>query len=319
MTQPEHERSRLSAHQLAARTDAWEVLLAALSVNLLERDPVTRGAWARRLSSDGTRALAAGYIWFAGQALQLAENLGGDGAAQLPAARPSVPLFLGDLLEPQPEWKRALEALAAFTQSAERAGTSLTRRVAFYVDMARGEPARPALEEFVAGSGWTRTRRADLAELAALKDTLPPEDVSVLRALEPLELQAGDLPMELLEALVGHPRVFNGARGRLPVQVLRGQCHIETRNEHGHMLLHVHPAGAREGLNVVVEGETRLLLYRVNAALAKLIQTVPVGVRVPEQHQREALAVLARLAEHVEIRSSELGSRRVIAAESTPV
>jgi len=319
-TQPEHERSRLSAHQLAPRTDAWEVLLAALSVNLLERDEVTRGAWARRLASDATRAQQAGYAWFAGQAWQLAKTLSEESATSLPTFQaPDVPLFLADLLEPQPEWKRALEALAAFTQNAERAGTSLTRRVAFYVDMARGEPARPALEEFVVGSGWTRTRRADLAELAALKDTLPPEDVSVLRALEPLELAAGDLPLELLEALVGHPRVFNGARGRLPVQVLRGQCHIETRTEHGHLLLHVHPAGAREGLNVVTEGETRLLLYRVNAALAKLIQTVPVGVRVPEQHQREALAVLARLAEHVEIRSAELGARRRVAAESTPV
>jgi hypothetical protein len=127
------------------------------------------------------------------------------------------------------------------------------------------------------------------------------------------------LPLELLEGLVGHPRVFNGARGRLPVEIGRGTCRVETRREHGHLVISLEPAGATEGVNVVVESETRLLVYRVTEALGKLFGLVPNGVRIPERYEPEAIGVLSRLAEHVEVRSASLGARRRLTADATPV
>jgi hypothetical protein len=65
----------------------------------------------------------------------------------------------------------------------------------------------------------------------------------------------------------------------------------------------VEPPGITEGLNVVVESESRLVVYRVEATFAKLVQSLPNGVRIPLAHRDDGIAVLARLAEHVEVRS----------------
>lgn len=318
--QPESERARLSAHQMPASAPPWETLVNALSVLLCERDVITRAGWARRLASEGERTEAAGYAWFTRQARHVARALSSDlpELSELPPCRPGE-LLLADLLEPEPEWRRALGALKTFTESAEASEGVVSQRVAWYVDMASGEPAKPALEEFQRNSGWSRGRRVDLDELDAVRETLPPEDQAVLRAVGSVRRRRQELPLELLEALVGHPRVFNGARGRLPVDVIRGTCRVETRRDHGHLLISVEPAGAREGVNVVVESEARLAVVRVTPTLAKLIELVPNGVRIPEKHQGEAVGVLSRLAEHVEIRSSELGARRRVEADATPV
>jgi superfamily II DNA or RNA helicase len=103
------------------------------------------------------------------------------------------------------------------------------------------------------------------------------------------------------------------------VEIVRGTCRVETRREQGHLVLHLEPAGAREGVNVVVENETRLSVYRVTPKLSKLYELVPSGVRIPERHESEAVGILSQLAEHVEIRSSELGARQKRPADSTPV
>ncbi len=320
-TQPDTERLRLSVHQLPATASPWEAFVNALTVALEERDEVARLGWARRLVADAERASAGGYTWFARQAQHLARVLARESLTELRELGPCQPgeLLLCELLEPEPEWRRALGALQGFTQSMEGSEKVVSRRVAWYVDMTNGVPAKPALEEFVRSTGWTRGRRVELDELDAVKDDLPSEDQAVLRALDWSHPRRHALPLELLEHLVGHPRVFNGARGRLPVAIGRGTCRVETRREHGHLVISFEPAGAVEGVNVVVESETRLVVYRVTPALGKLFGLVPSGVRIPERYEPEAVGVLSRLAEHVEIRSSSLGARRRLAAESTPV
>ncbi|HWP09374.1 MAG TPA: DEAD/DEAH box helicase [Polyangiaceae bacterium] len=320
-TQPATERLRLSVHQLAATASPWEAFVNALTVALQERDDVARLGWARRLVADAERASTGGYAWFARQAQHLARVLSREPLPELRELLPCQPgeLLLCDLLEPEPEWRRALGALQGFTESVEGSDTVVSRRVAWYVDVTNGVPAKPALEEFVRGTGWTRGRRVELHELDAVKDELPPEDRAVLAALDLRGLRRHDLPLELLESLIGHPRVFNGARGRLPVELGRGTCRVETRREHGHLVISLEPAGATEGVNVVIESDTRLLVYRVTPLLGKLFALVPSGVRIPERHEPEAIGVLSRLAEHVEVRSATLGARRGTAADPTPV
>lgn len=321
LTQPETERLRLSVHQLPPTASPWEALISALTVALQERDDVARLGWARRLLADAERTSAAGYTWFARQAQHLARALSPEPLPELSELRPCQPgeLLLCDLLEPEPEWRRALGALRGFTESVEGKEKIVSRRVAWYVDMTNGIPAKPALEEFEQGTGWTRGRRVNLEELDAVKDELPPEDRAVLGALDASPGRRQVLPLELLEILINHPRVFNGARGRLAVEVVRGTCRVETRREHGHLVISLEPAGAREGVNVVVESETRLSVYRVTATLGKLFGLVPAGVRIPERYEPEAIGVLSRLAEHVEVRSASLGARRRLAADSRPV
>jgi superfamily II DNA or RNA helicase len=319
LKQPDNLESQPSAHQLGVHAAAWETMILALSVHLHSDAAVGRAAWARRLSLSGKRWLAAEYAWFGRQAEWLAQALDREAAGAFAGALPrGAELALADLLQKRPDWRKSLDALLAFSEQATKTEkAAVSERVAWFVDMVTGELSRPVLEEFRSESGWTRGRRIELGELWEAQATLPPEDRALLQHTE---LSAGRRvwAADAREALCGHPRVFNGARGRLPVEVVRGTCRVEVRREHGHLIVEVEPRGALEGVNVVVESESRLVVYRVSEQLAKLFRVLPVGLRVPENHQAEALEVLARLADHVEVRSAELDAHRAVQADSTP-
>jgi superfamily II DNA or RNA helicase len=319
LTQPESERLRLSPHHQPVDAPGWETLIQALTVQCQDCDTVTRTAWTRRLVDDSARWSDGRYHWVARQALQLAKTLSVEPMPELQSMTPGAagePLLV-HLLEREPEWRCALRALDKYVETAERGETMLSRRVAWFMDMTSGDLAKPGLEEYRSGTGWTRGHRVDFDELRSLKDTLPPEDVTILSAIDAAP-RGTRLPLAAIEALIGHPRVFNGARARQHVEVVRGNCHVETHQDHGHLVIQMEPSGAGEGVNVVVESETRLVVYRVNASLARLIQLLPTGLRIPQAHQNEGLAILSRLAEHVEIRSAELGACRTVVADSTP-
>ncbi|HEY5959636.1 MAG TPA: DEAD/DEAH box helicase, partial [Polyangiaceae bacterium] len=166
-------------------------------------------------------------------------------------------------------------------------------------------------------TGWARGRRLDFDELRSHRESLPPEDIAVLAAIDAAP-RHGRVPSEAIEALCGHPRVFNGNRGRQAVEVVRGHCRIETTEERGHLVIRPEPAGAEEGVHVVVEGETRVVVYRVDAAFAKLNALLSGELRIPSNQKQEGLAVLARLAPHLEICSPALGSFRALRAEAGP-
>lgn len=319
LTQPESERLRLSPHHQPVDSPGWETMIQALTVQCQDCDTVTRTAWTRRLVDDSARWNDGGYRWVARQALQLAKTLSVESIPELQSMTPGVSgeLLLVDLLTREPEWRCALRALDKYVETAERGAATLSRRVAWFMDMTSGDLAKPGLEEYRSGTGWTRGHRVDFDELRSLKETLPPEDVTILSAIDSASRDTR-LPLAAIEALIGHPRVFNGARARQHVEVVRGNCHVETHQEHGHLVIQMEPSGAAEGVNVVVESETRLVVYRVNASLARLIQLLPTGLRIPQAHQNEGLAILSRLAEHVEIRSAELGACRTVVADSTP-
>lgn len=319
LTQPDAERTRLSPHHQAIDAPAWETLLLALAAQLDDSDAVTRVAWTRRLTAEGKRWNDAGALWLSRQALHLAREMSPEGRRDLEGLTPCKPgeILLAFLLEREPDWRRSLRALSRFAETVESREAVVSRRVAWFMDMASGELAKPALEEYRSGAGWTRGHRVSFDDLRAHRDQLPPEDVAVLVAIDSAP-RLGRVPLEATAALCGHPRVFNGARGRQQVEIVRGRCRLETREERGHLLIEVEPRGAVEGLHVVVEGETRVLVYLVDAALAKLIALLPSGLRIPQSQKQEGIAVLAQLAEHIEVISPELGAYRTVVADSRP-
>ena len=319
MTRPDTERVQASPHYQALDAPSWETLLIALTVQLDEGDSVTRLAWAQRLIADSERWKGDGYAWMAHQAVHLAYRISPARVAESGLPLPSKPgeILLGSLLEQEPEWRRALRVLEQFADTADRGDGTVSRRVAWFVDMSTGELAKPALEEYRNGTGWTRGRRVDFSELRACKGGLPSEDTFVLSAIDAAP-RGASVPSEALEALCGHPRVFDGTRGRQRVEVVRGHCRIQTRDERGQLIVELEPAGAVEGVNVVVEDEKRITVYRVEAALAKLISALPKGICIPQNQARDGLLVLARLAEHMQVDSAALGALRTVAADSNP-
>jgi superfamily II DNA or RNA helicase len=324
---PEAECQRLDVHQLGLNAHGWELLLLGLTVHLYLKQDVTRASWSIALTRAGARWLEAGYSWFGRQGLLLARALSetqfereysGLGVSQLHGAFAQRPgeFALCDLITPKPEWERALDALERLAEEPKPADEG-ARRVAWYVNLVDRTLERPSLQE-LSQSGWSRGRRMPLGQLYGFAAELPPEDRAVLACTRELAEGKREFAPEAFEALIGHPRVFNGARGGARVEITRGQCRVETRDDHGFIEIHVEPAGARLGVNLVLEGENRLGVYRVSAALQRVIDLLPHGLRVPEQRSEQALRVLGKLSHGVEVNSKHLGADRHVAADATP-
>lgn len=321
---PEAQR-RLDVHQLSPEIGAWELLILALTVNLHSPDKWARANWCQDVLRRARDWQLAGYEFLARQGFFLAQMLNEEHFGQelrrlefdLLLDRSPRELVLWELISTKAEWQKALEALAQISDSKplERA---FGYRVAWYVDMLRGELSRPALQECRPTEGWSEGRRATLAELHAVYAELPPEDQRVLDCTREVRSGQRDFTPEAPEALIGHPRVVNGLRARAPVEVSRGTPRIETREERGYVQVFVEPQGAVLGVNVVAESETRLLVYRVPEAIFRASEALRGGTRIPKSHERELLSVLGKLAESVEVRSPELGSERSVVADPTP-
>jgi len=321
---PEEQR-RLDVHQLSPEIGAWEILILALTVNLHSADKWARANWCQDVLRRAREWQRAGYEFLARQGFFLAQMLNEEHFSQelrrlefeLVLARSPRELVLWDLISTKPEWQKALDALAQISE-AKPLDRAHGYRVAWYVDMVRGELNRPALQECRPAEGWSEGRRATLSELHALYAELSPEDQRVLDCTREQHNGQRDFTPEAPEALIGHPRVVNGLRARAAVEVARGTPRIETREERGYVQVFVEPAGAVLGVNVVPESETRLLVYRVPDGIFRASEALRGGTRIPKSHERELLSVLGKLAESVEVRSPELGSERAIVADPTP-
>jgi SNF2 domain-containing protein/helicase-like protein len=325
--QPESEHARLDVHQLGRTRDAWELFVLGLTVHLYSRQEVSRAGWAIKLVRSGTEWIEHGYSWLGRQALFLARALSAEYTErefegvkarlflERLEERPGE-LLLIDLIQAKPEWERALEALAELAeQPSEEADVS--RRVAWFINMADGSLDRPGLQE-LKRSGWSKGRRLTLAQLQAYAHELPREDQNVLACTREVAPDKREFMPDAIEALIQHPRVFNGARGGQRVEVVRGTCRVETRDDRGFLSIVVEPRGAKLGVNVVVENEARLIVYRVTPAMQRVIELLPEGLRIPKDREAEALAVLGKLSRGVEVQSRHLGADRDVEADATP-
>jgi hypothetical protein len=326
-SQPESEHARLDVHQLARGAGAWELFVLALTVHLYLKPEVTRAAWAVRLVRSGAEFIEAGYSWIGRQTLFLSRALHPeyfqrefesvkarlflDGLE----ARPGE-LILAELILAKPDWERALDALAELAeQPSEEVDAS--RRVAWFVNMLDGTIERPLLQELKRG-GWSKGRRLTLAQLWPLASELPREDQAVLANTREVGPDKREFLPEAIEGLINHPRVFNGARGGQRVEVVHGTARVETRDERGFLAIHVEPRGARLGVNVVIDGAARLVVYRVTPAMQRVVELLPDGLRIPKERESQALAVLGKLSRGVEVQSTHLGADREVEADGTP-
>jgi superfamily II DNA or RNA helicase len=324
LDEPETEHERIDVHDLSVDAGIWETLLSAHNVELHEKRPETRARWAQHVVRSALEWQAAGYGWIARQALALSRNLSAEYAEQeleRLAGEPPVgddALSLWNLVAPKPEWQKTLQALSAVSDSVEDRA-EVSRRVAWFVDMADGSLSRPALSEHrVDGGGWSAGRRLSLSELYPFREELPLEDQRVLEATRELSEGRREFLPEAHERLIGHPRVYNGARGSAPVEVVSGSCRVSADEDSGYITVVVEPRGAQLGVNVVPEGEARLVVYRVSEAMQRVIEVLPHGVRVPLAQKGEVLRVLGKLSQSVDVASSELGAEQLVEADATP-
>jgi superfamily II DNA or RNA helicase len=325
LDESELEHERLDVHDLSSNASAWEILLSAYDVALHQKQSETRARWAQHLVRRAAAWHTGGYRFVVEQALLLSAELHREYAEQELARHGGSGLSFGgaslslwDLVTPRPEWQKTLQALSAVSEQVEQEAEA-SLRVAWFVDMADGSLSRPALQERrVSHGGWSQGRRLSFAELYELRERLPPEDQRVLDATRELSQGRREPAPEALERLVGHPRVMNGARPGLHVEVVAGNCRVETRDEAGYLQVLVEPADAKPGVNVRPDGEARLVVFRVTDAMQRVIEVVQRGLRVPLVQKAELLDVLGKLSQSVEVQSPELGVEVEVEADATP-
>ncbi len=325
LEEPETEHERVDVHDLPTDAGVWETLLSAHNAQLHQKQPETRARWAQHLARRCLDFQAAGYAWLARQTLALARELSREYAdAELTRLGDSAPplsdggVALWDLVAPKPEWQKTLQALSAISESVEESAEA-SLRAAWFVDMSDGSLSRPALQERrIDSGGFSQGRRLSLAELYQQRERLPLEDQRVLDATRESGEGKRDFTPEAVERLVGHPRVFNGARGGARVEIVRGSCRVEAVEDAGYIRIVVEPEGARLGVNVAPQGEDRLVVYRVSDAMQRVIEVLPRGVRIPLAQKAEVLRVLGKLSQGVEVQSPELGPERLVEADATP-
>ncbi len=326
LTDPDVKQRRIDVYQLARGGTFWELLLSGVAVELHTAQAVTRAAWAVQLVQASLGWLGAGYTWIARQGLGLARRFDEEHASEelrrhqrlWEDVEVSGELFLWSGISVKPEWEKALQRLGQVSEQLQKT-TERQYRVAWFVDMADGELARPALQEFRADMGtWTQGRRMSWAELFDYRDKLPVEDIRVLDCSRELPHGKREPTGEAVAELIGHPRVFNGARAMLPVSVVPGRARIETLERDGHIQINAEPQGAEVGVNVSVEAEDRLRVYRVSEDMGRVMEALPHGVRVPKAQEAALLEVLAKLSMSVDVVSPELGVEQEVEADSTP-
>lgn len=327
----DQEAARIDIHQLDTEGCAWELIILALVVQMYQQGEWSRANWARVLAERGLLWLDAGFAWASRQTLFLGrglseshfneryEELMGPGGEPL-EVRPGE-ILLADLLTPKPEWAKQLDALdeLVLVEEVEEFGVASASRVVWYVDMVRGELNKPALQELTPGGGWSSGRRVTAAELLDIVEQLPEEDAVVVHRSVPTADGERMFPPEALELLVGHLRVFNAAKKRQAVQVVMAQARVETREERGQVELFVEPKGLTTGLNVHTDGESRITLYRVTPQTSRLIQQIDQGIRVPANETARLRAVLGKVSQVMEVRSSYLGDVERVVPDSRVV
>ncbi|MCB9590732.1 MAG: DEAD/DEAH box helicase [Polyangiaceae bacterium] len=327
LTEPDIKQRRVDVYALARSGSFWELLLSGVAVELHTEQPVTRAAWAVQLVQAALMWRAAGYTWIARQGFGLARRFDEAQASDElrrhellweDVERPGE-LFLWSGISVKSEWEKALQRLGQVSEQLQKT-TERQYRVAWFVDMADGELARPALQEFRGDMGtWTQGRRMSWAELYDYRSKLPVEDQRVVECSRELPGGQREPTAEAAEALIGHPRVFNGARAMLPVSVLPGRARIETHEQSGYIQITAEPQGAEVGVNVSVEAEDRLRVYRVNEDMGRVMDALPHGVRIPKAQEAALLEVLSKLSMSVDVVSPELGVEQEVEADSTPV
>lgn len=314
---PEARLKRLDAHQLPKDSSAWEILFLGLTVHaFLEPEPI-RASWCQLLARKGQDWLQLGYLWLGRQALVL--------ASQLHHGQFEKEYSESKLISPQPgditglvrvrqAWQTTLSALARLGGELNLPKTRY--RLEWYVDPATGSVNKPGIQEFDKQAGWTTTRRSSFQDAWSLFSDLPVEDQRALRiAVTP----KSPFPhAEILGMLCGHQRIVDGARGGLRIDVRRGECTLRTREEGDQLHLEIDPPGLQAGMNVVRDGDQRLVIIRVTEGMQKVIDTLPKDFSVPQTDAAEALNVLGALADTITIKSPHLSAETAEEADSTP-
>ncbi|MGK0270370.1 MAG: SNF2 family DNA or RNA helicase [Cocleimonas sp.] len=281
------------------------------------------------LESKYNRAASGNYDWLTAEyahALSLFADEKGDREKYLQEAKElhrecqSTSLF--DLVKPQAEWERALNAMNQLVSTDTNGRNSdAEERIVWMLDADRyGEYAlTPKLQKRTTAGGWTKGRNIALKRLKKERHELPPlsdQDVDIAASIfEQPDYDAYyhrgpqfTLDMNLAwPKLVNHPNLYwDGARNT-PIELSQGEFELLVSEESDNLRISFYPPfdDSQEDSQflIVKETPTRLCIYQKNEQVMRLSEIISNGIVIPREAEKDLRETLGTLAPMISIQS----------------
>ena len=240
---------------------------------------------------------------------------------------------LFDLVKPQAEWERALNAMNQLVTPA-KAGTAASEseeRIVWMLDTDRYNEytITPKLQKKTAKGTWSKGRNIALKRLKKEKQELPPmgeHDLDLASAIyeqpdyDTYYHRGPQFSLDLNNAwpkLVGHPNLFwDGARNTR-IELTQNEFELLVSEEGENLRISFYPPfdDSQQDSQWLVHKETptRLCIYQKSEQVMRLSEIISNGIVIPREAEKDLRNTLSTLAPMIHIQSDLEG---VVDAES---
>lgn len=233
------------------------------------------------------KAQDCGFSWAATQIETILNRLTG-GTAKCPP---------WDSLKPESPWKRRLGQLLTLARQPE---AQAEERIIWCVNPCpngQGWEVTGRLQTSAKKGGWTKGKAIDL--LKPPPRCADDADLNVFR----LVMTRDHTHNKMLQALVGHPRVYHGDADQL-LEVVQLQPEFRVQQVPGGLEVRIDPPCLNpSGVVVQLDGASILQIYKFDPLLQKFSEILGQGLLVPESEKQSIQVLLDHLPSRVTIAS----------------
>lgn len=221
----------------------------------------------------------------------------------------AYPLRLLEKMQLESQWERKLDRLEKLlTADRERPSEDQQKRLIWYVDVKSLE-IRMGLEQRKKNGDWYA--REASANRASQDTTLKEEiatsqDRKILQLYDDAQRNYTYAPIKqaVLEALIGHPRVYDLKQKNLRLDLVSGQAQLLVKQTGAQFVLKLSPYASSPTLLLEPETPTRYQVISFSADLVKIAGILTQdGLRLPLQAKDKILALLQNVSPNLVVNS----------------
>ena len=229
---------------------------------------------------------------------------------------------LFDLVKPQAEWERALNAMnQLITPTNSSAEREDEERIVWMLDVDRYSEytLTPKLQKLSNKGNWTKGRNIALKRLKKEQHELPPlneQDLDLVSSIfeqpdyDSYYHRGPQFSLDLNSAwpkLVGHPNLYwDGARNT-PIELSQNEFELLVSEEDNNLRISFYPPfdDSQEDSQYLIHKETptRLCIYQKSEQVMRLSEIISNGIVIPREAEKNLRETLSTLAPMIHIQS----------------
>ncbi len=257
-------------------------------------------------------------------------------AAQLHQQMGTKTLF--DLIQPQSEWERALNAMnqLAGGDKGNKQANATEERIVWILDTDHyGEYfVTPKLQKVSANGKWSKGRNIALKRLKREQQELPPlskQDLDVVSAIfeqpdyDQYYHRGPQFRLDMNAAwpkLVNHPHLYWAGARSTPIELVQGEFELLVSEEGENLRISFYPpfddSHQDSQFLIVKETPSRLCLYPKNEQVMRLSEIISKGLTIPREAEKNLRETLSTLAPMISIQSDLEGVVDAEVVEADP-